>query len=98
MARIYHARIHRAMSAYFHYRSLEELRDDAQKRSLAIPLEADRGRVQATLGWRVQVGRFNVRNALAIHPMESFDREANGAPDDLTERPYDRLSARRLKH
>ena len=58
------------MSAYFHYRSLEELHDDAQQRGLAIPLEPDRGKVQKALSAPVQVGKFRVGNALAIHPME----------------------------
>ena len=56
MARIYHEE----MSAYFHYHSLEELSDDARARGLAIPLEADRGKVQSALARRVQVGCFSV--------------------------------------
>src|ERR1022692_870916 len=80
------------MSAYFHYRSLDELREDAQRRGLAIPLEADTGKVQAALGRQAQVGSFRVGNRLAIHPMEGCDGDANGSPDDLTKRRYDRFA------
>jgi 2,4-dienoyl-CoA reductase-like NADH-dependent reductase (Old Yellow Enzyme family) len=80
------------MSAYFHYRSLDELREDAQRRGLAIPLEADTGKVQAALGRQAQVGSFAVGNSLAIHPMEGCDGDANGSPDALTKRRYDRFA------
>lgn len=80
------------MSAYFHYRSLEELHEDAQRRGLAIPLEPDRGKVQEALARRVQVGSFTVGNTLAIQPMEGCDSEAGGSPDVLTKRRYDRFA------
>jgi 2,4-dienoyl-CoA reductase-like NADH-dependent reductase (Old Yellow Enzyme family) len=80
------------MAAYFHYRSLEELQDDARQRGLRIPLEADRGKVQAALGQSVQVGGVRVGNRLAIHPMEGCDGELGGSPDVLTKRRYERFA------
>jgi 2,4-dienoyl-CoA reductase-like NADH-dependent reductase (Old Yellow Enzyme family) len=80
------------MSAFFHYRSLEELNEDAHRRGLSIPLEADPGKVQGALGRRQKVGSFTVGNALAIHPMEGCDGDANGSPDVLTKRRYERFA------
>jgi NADPH2 dehydrogenase len=88
MARIYHD----VMSAYFHYRSLDELHADAEARGLRIPLEPDRGKVQAALARPVEVGAFRVGNSMAIHPMEGCDGDANGSPDTLTKRRYDRFA------
>jgi 2,4-dienoyl-CoA reductase-like NADH-dependent reductase (Old Yellow Enzyme family) len=80
------------MSSYFHYRSLDELREDAHQRGLRIPLEADRGKVQAALGQSVEVGGVRVGNRLAIHPMEGCDGELGGSPDVLTKRRYERFA------
>jgi hypothetical protein len=80
------------MSSYFRYRSLGELRDDAAARGLRIPLEADRDRVKSALARPAQVGALRVGNRLAIHPMEGCDSDANGSPDELTKRRYDRFA------
>src|SRR5258706_1191346 len=88
IARIYHD----GMSSYFRYRSLQELQEDANKRGLKIPLEADRDKVQETLARPAQVGSMRVGNRLTIHPMEGCDGDRNGSPDVLTKRRYDRFA------
>jgi NADPH2 dehydrogenase len=80
------------MSSYFHYRALEELHEDARRRGLRVPLEADRGKVQGILAQPVQVGGVRVGNRLAIHPMEGCDGELSGSPDVLTKRRYERFA------
>src|SRR5436309_3042348 len=76
IAKIYHD----VMSSYFRYHSLEELREDARKRGLRIPLEPDRAKVQEILARPALVGPMRVGNRLTIHPMEGCDGDRNGSP------------------
>ncbi len=59
---------------------------------MRIPLEPDRGKVQAALAQPVQVGGLRVGNRLAIHPMEGCDGELGGSPGVLTKRRYERFA------
>lgn len=78
---------------FFHYRSLDDLQQDAERLGVAVPVEHDSTRVQSILGRSVTVGRRRVGNTLAIHPMEGCDGTADGSPGELTWRRYRRFGA-----
>jgi len=78
---------------FFHYHSLDDLQQEAERLGVAVPMEGDRNRVQAVLGRTVMVGRRRVGNSLAIHPMEGCDGTLDGSPGELTWRRYQRFGA-----
>jgi 2,4-dienoyl-CoA reductase-like NADH-dependent reductase (Old Yellow Enzyme family) len=49
--------------------------------------------IRRALAHPVQIGRFTVGNAMAIHPMEGCDGTLDGRPDELTSRRYQRFAA-----
>jgi 2,4-dienoyl-CoA reductase-like NADH-dependent reductase (Old Yellow Enzyme family) len=71
----------------FHYKSLDELKEDITKRGLDIPVSADLG----VLLQPVSIGDKTVSNRLAINPMEGCDGTPEGKPSDLTRRRYRRF-------
>jgi len=74
---------------YFRYRSLEDLRSDADRLGLDLPLETELEAV-----WRpVQVGPLRTGNSLAVQPMEGCDATLDGRPDELTFRRWERFGA-----
>jgi NADPH2 dehydrogenase len=73
---------------FFHYRSLEELRDDIARRGLALRLSDD----ASFLSQRVTIGRHTAGNRLAIHPMEGCDGNLDGTPGPLTFRRWRRFA------
>ena len=73
----------------FGWKSTDELGKLAGELSVAIPTSND----VSVLAEPVQVGGIEIPNSLAIHPMEGCDGDAEGRPDELTIRRYDRFAA-----
>ncbi len=77
---------------YFTYRSLAELKEcAAELEAAAVRFEEDPARVRELLARRVRVGKIEVGNSIAIHPMEGCDATLDGSPDELTTRRYERF-------
>lgn len=91
---------------YFRYKTLDELRRDAERLGIDLPLIESSDEVREILA-RPQVLRVaegpvgivdggrsrRIGNSLAIHPMEGCDGEPDGAPGELTFRRYRRFGA-----
>lgn len=77
-----------AQHACFDYKNLEELREDASKLRVEIPLSSNIG----VLGQALTIGTKKVPNRLAISPMEGCDGTTDGRPSDLTHRRYSRFA------
>ncbi len=77
---------------HFKYRSLGELRQDAEQQGAThVRFEDDPERVKALLARKVRVGSFTLGNSIAIHPMEGCDGTLDGRPGELTWRRYSRF-------
>jgi 2,4-dienoyl-CoA reductase-like NADH-dependent reductase (Old Yellow Enzyme family) len=74
--------------AHFHYRSLEDLRDDIGARGTGIRLADDVG----ALAGRVRIGERTAANRMAVHPMEGCDGNLDGTPGELTFRRWRRFA------
>lgn len=74
--------------AGFHYNTIDEIKQEAATLGVSIPLEED----LSCLAPPLQIGAHTVANRLAIQPMEGCDGKANGAPDELTIRRYQRFA------
>lgn len=72
----------------FHYKTQEELKAELQKLHITLPLSEE----TEVLHKPVTVGKKIVPNAIAIQPMEGCDGTADGCPDTLTRRRYDRFA------
>jgi 2,4-dienoyl-CoA reductase-like NADH-dependent reductase (Old Yellow Enzyme family) len=77
------------MHERFHYRSLEELEAAVAQLGLDITFDRD----LTPLGHPVEIYGHRTPNSLAIHPMEGCDGTADGKPDELTFRRYQRFGA-----
>ena len=73
----------------FHYRCLEELTAAIADLGLELPASDD----VSILSTPARLGRLELPNRLAIHPMEGCDGTDDGAPGDLTYRKYERFAA-----
>lgn len=73
----------------FNYDSLEAIQKDMREAGVALSA-SDQLKI---LSSPVQVGAFTVPNALAVHPMEGCDGNADGTPGALTIRRYERFAA-----
>lgn len=73
----------------FLYRDPEELRRDMETLDLAIAWDDDPSPLLAP----IRVGDRTLPNRLAVHPMEGFDAEIDGAPSELAIRRYRRFAA-----
>jgi 2,4-dienoyl-CoA reductase-like NADH-dependent reductase (Old Yellow Enzyme family) len=82
---------------YFIYKTLDELRQDAERLGIDLPLIASSEEVRQILARPVEIadggGARLIGNSLAIHPMEGCDGEPDGAPGELTFRRYRRFGA-----
>ncbi|MFB3921874.1 MAG: NADH:flavin oxidoreductase [Terriglobia bacterium] len=83
---------------YFTYQSLDDLRRDAERLGIELPLVADRDEVRSWLARPVAIAgdggaSWQIGNSLAIHPMEGCDGELDGRPGELTLRRYQRFGA-----
>lgn len=72
----------------FHYKSKQELNDKLNELGVSIPMSDD----LTVLARPVQIGSRTAPNAIAIQPMEGCDGTADGKPDELTKRRYDRFA------
>jgi len=72
----------------FRFKTLDDLRAKVGALGLDLPLDVD----LSPLARRVRIGRKETPNALAIHPMEGCDGTADGRPDTLTVRRYQRFA------
>jgi len=73
----------------FHYRDAEVLRQDIADLDLDIPWDDN---IDPLLK-PVNIGRRQLPNGLAVHPMEAVDAEPDGAPGELAVRRYQRYGA-----
>lgn len=83
---------------YFTYKTLDDLRRDAEGLKIDLPLVADREEVRHWLSRPVEIcgqgsKSWTIGNSLAIHPMEGCDGELDGRPGELTFRRYQRFGA-----
>ena len=77
---------------FFTYKTLNELQQGAEAVGARhVGFEPDPDRVRTVLSGKVKVGDFEVGNSLAIHPMEGCDATADGRPDTLVWRRYERF-------
>jgi NADPH2 dehydrogenase len=80
---------------YFVYRTLDELRSEAARLGVDLPVLEDRDEIRQWLGRPVKIGsrgqNWHVGNSLAIHPMEGCDGNPDGSPGELTFRRYRRF-------
>ena len=73
----------------FHYRSLSELTAAIDALGLDLPALDD----VSLFARPALLGRHELANRLAVHPMEGCDGTAGGEPDELTFRRYERFAA-----
>lgn len=73
----------------FHYRSGEELLVEAERLGLDLPFRETIDPLLEPL----PIGEWELPNRLAIHPMEGFDAESDGAPGELAFRRYRRFAS-----
>lgn len=73
----------------FNYKTLNELKENIESLKIDIPLSED----LEILKKPVVLGNKTLPNTLAIHPMEGCDSTADGKPDKLTFRRYERFAA-----
>jgi NADPH2 dehydrogenase len=83
---------------YFAYRTLDDLRRDAQRLGIDLPLVEDREEIRHRLAQPVSIGGeggcgWRMGNSMANHPMEGCDGELDGRPGELTVRRYRRFGA-----
>jgi 2,4-dienoyl-CoA reductase-like NADH-dependent reductase (Old Yellow Enzyme family) len=79
---------------HFHYKTLAQLQQDADRLTEFVRFESDTAKVKQLLGRKVPVGNFvTLGNSMAIHPMEGCDADLDGNPDELTIRRYHRFAA-----
>ncbi len=72
----------------FNFRSLAELRAKIEALGLSIVLDEDISPIRR----QIAIESFKTPNALGVHPMEGCDGKADGSPDELTIRRYERFA------
>ena len=70
---------------YFIYKTLNDIRNDAQARHLDVSFEKNLEAIRRT----VQIGDRTIGNSLGIHPMEGCDGTLDGKPGELTIRRWE---------
>lgn len=73
----------------FRFRTLDELRARIAELGIELPLDDD----VSVLAEPVAIGHLTAPNRLVVHPMEGCDGTAEGQPDKLTIRRYERFAA-----
>jgi 2,4-dienoyl-CoA reductase-like NADH-dependent reductase (Old Yellow Enzyme family) len=71
----------------FHYKQLDELKEDIARLGLDLPVSSD----LSILSKPISLGGKVIPNRLAINPMEGCDGETDGRPGELTRRRYRRF-------
>ena len=74
----------------FKYKTLDDVRTDVDALGLNLPLSEDTSALAR--GFDVKGEKIHFKNSVAIHPMEGFDSEPDGAPSELTRRRYLRFA------
>jgi NADPH2 dehydrogenase len=78
---------------HFHFDTVDEIRQAAADAGVRhIGFLDDPAAIRAVLSQKVAVGGMAVGNAIAIHPMEGCDGDADGKPSELTWRRYERFA------
>ena len=77
------------MARYYKYKSADDLSADAEQLGHSLELSDD----FAPLFSPIRFGDLEAQNRLAIQPMEGCDCTADGLPDELTFRRYERFGA-----
>ncbi|MBD3316681.1 MAG: hypothetical protein GF344_12905, partial [Chitinivibrionales bacterium] len=78
-----------AVHERFRIKTLEDLETLSKRLGLSIPFQAD----TTILFDNVQIGNCEAPNRFAVLPMEGFDADSKGAPQELTFRRYGRYAA-----
>lgn len=83
---------------YFTYHHLNDLRNDAERLGLELPLLEDCEEIRRILAQPHEIKsragkRWHLGNSFVIHPMEGCDGELDGNPGELTFRRYRRFGA-----
>jgi len=73
----------------FSYKSLDDIRETAEKTGALIPVSGDLGILSKPLN----ANGIKIQNRLAIQPMEGCDGTTDGSPGSLTIRRYERFAA-----
>lgn len=81
--------IERKSHRRFRYRDAAALRQDIAALELDIPWDDDPTPLLAP----IRIGDRSLPNRLAVHPMEGYDAEPDGAPGELAFRRYRRFAA-----
>jgi len=78
---------------HFHFNSVAEIRHAAMQVGAShVAFLDDPRAIREALARKVPVGHATAGNAIAIHPMEGCDGDADGRPSDLTWRRYERFA------
>jgi NADPH-dependent glutamate synthase beta subunit-like oxidoreductase/2,4-dienoyl-CoA reductase-like NADH-dependent reductase (Old Yellow Enzyme family) len=80
-----------AVHERFRIGSLQDLSEEAARLRVELPHQAD----TSLLLESVRIGTCRTPNRFAVHPMEGFDADPKGAPQELTFRRYGRYAAGR---
>lgn len=72
----------------FSYQSLDEIREDIERLGIDIPISDD----LTVLNKSISMGSTFIPNSMGVHPMEGCDGTADGKPDELTFRRYERFA------
>ncbi len=83
---------------YFTYSTLDDLRRDAERLGIELPIVQDAAEVRRWLSRPVEIPGDNgqtwrLGNSVAIHPMEGCDGNSDGTPGELTFRRYQRFGS-----
>ncbi len=73
----------------FHLHTLNDLKEKLKELNVFLPLSED----QNVMFQKVKIGWKETPNRYAIHPMEGFDSDIQGAPTDLAFRRYKRFAS-----
>lgn len=72
----------------FNYKTLEDLIASIRELNVDIPVTSN----TSVLLQPVEIGKKKINNRMAVNPMEGADGKANGEPDELTIRRYERFA------
>jgi len=74
----------------FKYTNLDDIKTDATALGISLPFSDNTQILAKPL--KVKKDGLNIKNAVAIHPMEGFDSAQDGSPSELTRRRYLRFA------
>ncbi len=77
----------------FHIRTFNDLDYECRRLDISIPYQDDTSILFDSVPIRRETGSHSTINRFAVHPMEGFDADESGTPQDLTFRRYGRYAA-----